>query len=183
MLRSLEEGVEMEHIITNLLRNFEEGKINRRQLVRSLTVAASAAAAVGVTPSAFADEGTLKTIGINHISYRVANYGKSRDFYSGLLGLKVSNDSGTKCRLTVGDIGIVVQPGENEVTRRTPMIDHIAYTVDASMDQIRAAVKRRGVTAEHGLNHPPSKTASSTPEGGVQVKDPDGFHVTLVPKK
>ena len=173
----------MEHIITGLLRNFEEGKINRRQLVRSLTVAASAAAAVGVAPPVSADEGTLKTIGINHISYRVANYSKSRDFYAGLLGLKVSNDSGTKCRLTVGDIGIVVQPGEDEVTRRTPMIDHIAYTVDASKGQILAALKRRGVRAEHDLNHPLPKTANSKPEGGVQVKDPDGFHVTLSPKK
>ena len=169
----------MENIITNLLRNFEEGKLNRRQLVRSLSIAA---AAVGA-PSAMADEGTLKTIGINHISYRVANYAKSRDFYSGLLGLKVSNDSGTKCRLTAGDIGIVVQPGEDDRTRRTPQIDHIAYTIDASMDQIRAAVKRRGMTAEHGINHPPSKTGASKPEGGVQVRDPDGLHVTLVPKK
>ena len=170
----------MEHIITNLLKNFEEGKINRRQLVRSLSLAAAAA---GATQSAIADEGTLKTIGINHISYRVANYAKSRDFYSGLLGLKVSNDSGTKCRLTVGDIGIVVQPGEDDRTKRTPLIDHIAYTIDGSMDQIRDAVKRRGVTAEHGINHPAPKNGASKPEGGVQVKDPDGFHVTLVPKK
>jgi len=173
----------MEHVIVNLLRNFEEGKISRRQLVRSLTVAASAAAAVGVTPSAIGDEGTLKTIGINHISYRVADYKKSRDFYTGLLGLKVRTDSGTKCSLTVGGIGLVVQPGEDERTRRTPMIDHIAYHIDGSMDEIRAAVKRRGITAEHGINHPPSKTGASKPEGGVQVKDPDGFHVTLTPKK
>lgn len=171
----------MENIVYDLLRKFEAGKISRRELARSLSVAASAAA-LGVMPAVAADDGTLKTLAINHISYRVSNFPKTRDFYSGLMGLKVSGDTGTKCRLTVGELGITLQPGEDERTRKTPMIDHIAYNIDGTKDQILAVAKRRGYKVEHGINHPPEVNAKKT-EGGVQFIDPDGFHVTLVPKK
>ena len=121
-------------------------------------------------------------VGINHISYRVANYAKTRDFYSGLLGMKVSNDDGTKCRLGVGGISIVAQLGEDERTRRTPLIDHIDYNMDNSQQEIFAALKNHGVVLEHGINHPPSNKAKAG-STSIQVKDPDGFHVTLSPKK
>jgi catechol 2,3-dioxygenase-like lactoylglutathione lyase family enzyme len=180
----------MEHIIACLLRDFEVGKMNRRQLIQSLAVAASAGVAVGMIPTAAAAaETSLKPVSINHISYRVANYAKTRDFYSGLLGMKVSGDSGTQCRLAVGGVFIVAQPGETEATRRTPMIDHVAYTMDNTADEILAAMNDHGVKQEHELNHAPSKyaarkvAAKGKEEGNtIQVKDPDGFHVTLVPK-
>jgi catechol 2,3-dioxygenase-like lactoylglutathione lyase family enzyme len=170
----------MEHIVYDLLKKFEAGRISRRELARSLSVAASAAA-LGAVPGA-ADEGTLKTVNINHLSYRVSNFAKTRDFYAGLLGLKVSGDTGSKCKLTVGELGITLQPGEDERTRKTPMIDHIAYNIDGTKDQILAVAKRHGYKVEHGINHPPEVNAKKA-EGGVQFIDPDGFHVTLVPKK
>jgi catechol 2,3-dioxygenase-like lactoylglutathione lyase family enzyme len=170
----------MEHIISRLLENFEKGKINRRQLVQNLAIAASVGSAIG--ESAFAaGESPLKTVGINHISYRVADYAKSRDFYSGLLGLKIMDDHGTKCRAVVGNLSLVIQPGEDDRTKKTPLIDHIAYTMDETKDGILARMKALGMNPEHGINHPPAVNAKKT-EGGVQVKDPDGFHVTLVPK-
>ena len=170
----------MEHIVYDLLSKFEAGKISRRELAKSLSVAASAAA-LGAVPAA-ADEGTLKTLGINHISYRVSHFPKTRDFYAGLMGLKVSGDTGAKCKLAVGGVGITLQPGEDERTRKTPMIDHIAYNIDGTKDQILAAAKARGIKVEHGINHPPEVNAKKA-EGGVQFIDPDGFHVTLVPTK
>jgi catechol 2,3-dioxygenase-like lactoylglutathione lyase family enzyme len=172
----------MEHIVDSLLRDFEEGKMNRRQLIRSLAVASGAGAVGSLTPSAMAAGTSLTPVGINHISYRVANYAKTRDFYSGLLGMKVSNDDGTKCRLGVGGISIVAQPGEDERTRRTPLIDHIDYNMDNSQEEIFAALKSHGVVLEHGINHPPSNKAKAG-STSIQVQDPDGFHVTLSPKK
>ena len=41
------EETTMEHIIAKLLRDFEDGFINRRQLIQSLSLAATAAASVG----------------------------------------------------------------------------------------------------------------------------------------
>jgi len=172
----------MEHIIAGLLRDFERGKVNRRQLIRSLAVAGGASAAGTLTPSASAAGTSLTPVSINHISYRVANYAKTRDFYSGLLGMKVSNDDGNKCRLEVGGVSIVAQPGEDERTRRTPLIDHIDYNMNNSKDEIFAALKSHGVVLEHGINHPPSNKAKAG-STSIQVKDPDGFHVTLSPKK
>ena len=66
----------MEHVINNLLKDFERGKMSRRQLIQSLAMAATAAAAAGGRPlSAAADEGKgFEAIAVNHISYQVKDY-------------------------------------------------------------------------------------------------------------
>jgi len=88
----------MENIIEKLLHDFENGKMNRRQLVQSLSVAALAAA-----PAAAAGKG-FQTIAVNHISYQVADYAKTRDFYADLMGMKVSHDEGKgQCYMSFGD--------------------------------------------------------------------------------
>ena len=83
----------MEHIIAKLLQDFERGKVNRRQLIQSLALAATAASAASAAPAA--QQGTVaKAISLNHVSYQVADYKKSRDFYAGLFGMKISRDDG-----------------------------------------------------------------------------------------
>src|SRR5262249_31587374 len=77
----------MEKIIDRLVKDFETGKLSRRQLIQSLTVAASAAAGAAA-PSP--DPAPFKAVTVNHISYQVADYKKTRDFYAGLLGMDVS---------------------------------------------------------------------------------------------
>src|ERR1700691_3794542 len=99
----------MEHLITNLVKNFEDGKIDRRQLITRLLAAASAAS-LGGSP-ARASESSLKATGVNHISYLAKDYRKTRDFYSDLLGMKVVDDSGTLCRLYAGDFQVIVRSG------------------------------------------------------------------------
>src|SRR5579883_3416491 len=83
----------MEHLIEQLLHDFESGKMNRRQLVKSLAVAAAAAG-----PAAAAGGKGFKATAVNHISYQVADYAKTRDFYADLLGMKVSQDNGRQDR-------------------------------------------------------------------------------------
>ena len=168
----------MEHIISRLLQEYERGKVTRRQLIQVLASGAAAAAA----GASIAEAAPATATYINHVSMQVADYRKTRDFYSGLLGMKVSNDDGNKCRLEVGGVSIVAQPGEDERTRRTPLIDHIDYNMNNSKDEIFAALKSHGVVLEHGINHPPSNKAKAG-STSIQVKDPDGFHVTLSPKK
>src|SRR3954464_15368785 len=90
----------MEQLIAKLLQDFEQGKMNRRQLIRSLAVAASAAAAG--TPAAAQGKG-FKAVTVNHISYQVADYTKTRDFYKDLLGMTVSKDDGRQCNMSFGD--------------------------------------------------------------------------------
>jgi catechol 2,3-dioxygenase-like lactoylglutathione lyase family enzyme len=157
----------MEHIVGNLLRSFEEGKMNRRQLVQCLVAAASGAAVVGSVP-AQAAESPFKATKIDHISYTVADYRKTRDFYSGLLGMKVTADEGTRCRLHVGDIEILARNGASP----TPLIDHIGYSIaDWNRDAVFAELKRRN------LNPQLPRSGSQT---SFSIKDPDGFPVQLV---
>lgn len=150
----------MEHIIANLVQEFEKGKIDRRQLIRSLAIAASVAASA---PAQAAEGGVLKATRIRHLSYRVADYAKSRDFYVGLFGMKVSDDRGTRCNLTVGESDIVITTTTSGVV---PRVDHLSYYIDASKSDAIAEFTRRG------LNPAPEAD-------GIRIHDPDGFPVDL----
>ena len=155
----------MEQIIANLLQDFERGKMTRRQLIQSLALTATAASAVSATPAAAAEARVLKPISINHVSYQVANYAKTRDFYVGLFGMKVSEDDGKQCRLSFGDSILIPR-------NRTPapLVDHIAYTIsgwDKDKEAIGDELKRRGLE--------PTGDAKTS----FSIKDPDGFHVQI----
>ena len=153
----------MEHIISKLLQDFEQGKMNRRQLIQSLAVAATAASA---TPLAAADGKGFKAVTVNHVSYRVADYARTRDFYADLLGMKVSQDNGKQCYLEFGDSFIIPRNARNG--GQTPLVDHIAYTIDTwDKNSVEAELKRRG------LNPRPDT------ENSFHVKDPDGFDLQI----
>jgi catechol 2,3-dioxygenase-like lactoylglutathione lyase family enzyme len=171
----------MEQIVANLLQHFEEGKLDRRELLRSLVIAASASAGLASVPAQAADTTPLSVLGFNHISYRVSDYAKTRDFYSSLLGMKVTGDDGKKCFLHVAGTRLVVQPGEDEATSHAPVIDHIAYSIDSSKDAILTELKRRGLTPDFGLIH--ASRATNYVGNDIPIKDPDGFHVSLVAKE
>ena len=157
----------MEHIIAKLLNDFENGKMNRRQLIQSLAVAASAAAAV---PATAADGGGFKAVTVNHISYMVADYAKTRDFYVSLFGMKVSADNGHQCDLAFGDTFLL--PRNARAGRTPPLVDHIAYTIDNwDKDKVEAELKRRGLAARPDT------------ENSFHIKDPDGFDVQISGKE
>jgi len=152
----------MERIIATLLQQFEQGKLNRRQLIQSLTLAATAGAAATAIPAA---EGkVLNVTNINHVSYQVSDYARTRDFYAGLFGMKVSEDDGKQCRLSFGNNILVVRNRQP-----APKVDHIAYTIanwDQEKEAIEAEVKRRGLKVVQG----DIKTS-------LHILDPDGLGV------
>jgi len=158
----------MEHLIANLLRDFDQGKMTRRQLIQSLALAATAASAAAAAPAAAAaDSELLKATNFNHVSYQVADYAKTRDFYAKLFSMKVTDDDGKQCRLTFGNNILIARTRPSG----TPKVDHIAYTVanwDSNNEQVEAELKRRGVKILRG----DTKTS-------FHVEDPDGFEVQL----
>jgi catechol 2,3-dioxygenase-like lactoylglutathione lyase family enzyme len=160
----------MEHVINNLLQDFERGKMSRRQLIQSLAMAATAAAAAGGTVAASAaDEGKgFEAIAVNHISYQVKDYTKTRDFYTSLLGMKAVQDNGRQCYLTFGDHGTWLLPRNAREGNETPKVDHIAYTIkNWDQKKVEAELKRRGLEARED-------TVNS-----FHVKDPDGFDLQI----
>jgi catechol-2,3-dioxygenase len=158
----------MEHVIGRLLQDYERGKMTRRQLIRTLAFTATAASA-GATAEAAAP---ANAIYINHVSMQVTDYTKTRDFYAGLFGMKVTNDDGkTQCRLTFGD-NIVIARNAGSRPGGKVGVDHIAYTLanwdtdKAVKPAVEAELKRRGLMIR-------------TTEGSFHVQDPDGFEVQM----
>jgi catechol-2,3-dioxygenase len=157
----------MEHIIGRLLHDYEHGKMTRRQLIQTLALTATAATAAETTVAAAPANATY----INHVSMQVADYKKTRDFYVGLFGMKVSNDDGMQCRLSFGD-NIVIARNASSRPGGKVGVDHIAYTLagwdtDKSVKPaVEAELKRRGLMIR-------------TTEGSFHVQDPDGFEVQM----
>ena len=161
----------MEHIIANLLDQFEHGNLSRRQLIQSLALTATAASAVGAVPLS-AEGRSFKAISINHISFQVADYAKTRDFYVDLLGMKASKDDGKQVNLNFGDEGAYLLARNARQPGTAPKVDHIAYTIEHwDKDAVKAELDRRG------LNPRPDTDLS------FHVKDPDGYDVQIATRE
>src|SRR5213594_3309557 len=119
-------GSAMERIIDQLLQDFERGRMTRRQLIR--TVAAVAASSAVGSAAVLADPKGFRAVAVNHISYQVADYAKTRDFYAGLFGMKVTGDNGRQCNLSFGNTFLM--PRNVRQGRTAPLVDHIAYTIE-----------------------------------------------------
>jgi catechol-2,3-dioxygenase len=160
----------MESIIAKLLNDFENGKMNRRQLITSI---AAAAAVAGPAAQEVGAEGTgFKAVTVNHISYQVADYTKTRDFYADLLGMKVSCDNGNnQCYMNFGNTFLLprnFRQGRGGEERKPPLVDHIAYTIENwDKDKVEAELNRRGLN--------PRKDTDNS----FHVKDPDGFDLQI----
>src|SRR5438093_3042131 len=83
----------MERFIADLVKDFENGKIDRRQFCETVALAATVYAA-GETAANAAPAQGFKMIGINHISYACPDYRKARDFYTTVLGMQNAKDDG-----------------------------------------------------------------------------------------
>ena len=160
----------MESIVSGLLSEFQEGGMSRRDLVKKLTMAAAASVAtvpvVGASVAqAAAPASPFKAISVNHISYNVTDYAKSRDFYAELLGMSVSKDNGKQALLSFGDSILVVRNKRQPDAKST--IDHMAYAI-ANWDEakVKAELERRGLN--------PRKDNAS-----FHVNDPDGFDIQI----
>jgi len=167
----------MERIVEKLVQEFEQGKLSRRQLIQSLTVAATAVSAVGTLPARAAQGKVFNATNINHVSYQVTDYARTRDFYVGLFGMKITADDGQRCRLVFGNNILAVRnynrPGEPHVPNHpAPNVDHIAYTIpnwDTGEKQaVEAELTRRGI-----------KYNTTTVNTSIDILDPEGFTVQI----
>jgi len=161
----------MEQVIAQLLQEYERGGISRRQLIQTLAAAAASSIAASSAVAAAPDGQVFRATAFNHVSYQVSDYRKSRDFYAGLFGMKVTLDDGMQCRLAFGDNILIARNRPSG----TPKIDHIAYTIagwdtDKSVKPaLKAELERRGLKIRE----------SGTGGSSFHVMDPDGFEVQM----
>jgi catechol 2,3-dioxygenase-like lactoylglutathione lyase family enzyme len=160
----------MEEMISNLLSNFENGKMSRRQLVQSLAITAATTPAASAVPAlGAAAPKHFKAQTINHISYGVADYAKTRDFYVDLLGMKVVQDNGKQALMKFGDSLLIARKTLDPNGK--PYVDHICYTIaDFDEGALKAELERRGLNP---------KLDTGGGQHTFHVKDPDGFDLQI----
>jgi predicted enzyme related to lactoylglutathione lyase len=174
----------MESVIAGLLKDFEDGKMTRRQLIQSLALAAAAAApgasALAQTaaaqpkppiPQAFEPTG-WKTVWLDHISFQVSDYRRSAAFYRDLMGWTIRNDNGTSsATLNINGIGgIIIRNG------RAPN----AQAAGAASSAAAAAAPPAAAAQGGGrANRPPLTGVINHISWGVQPWDTDKVKAEL----
>jgi catechol 2,3-dioxygenase-like lactoylglutathione lyase family enzyme len=154
-----------EAIISGLLKQYENGKLSRRDLVRGLALTGGALAGTAGPALAGPDKG-FKAVAVNHISYGVADYARTRDFYADLLGMHVSNDTGKECTLSFGETLLIVRKTRHPEGK--PVVDHISYTIENwDKNAVEAELRRRG--------HDPRPDTDLS----FHIKDPDGYDLQI----
>src|SRR5678815_5031335 len=198
----------MESIVAALLRDFENGKLTRRQLVHTLAlmavgspVASAVAQSIATAPAKPA--GTpWKTVWLDHISFQVSDYKKSVDFYTDLMGWKVLNDTGIQAAIDINGIGIIIRrrrrPADAGAGTRpdsasgagrvavaqpsrppvTAVVDHFSWGIEPWDTETV-----RGELLKRGLT-PREDTGNrgsmdTSPFKSFHVKDPDGWDLQI----
>jgi catechol 2,3-dioxygenase-like lactoylglutathione lyase family enzyme len=150
---------------------YERGTFTRRQLIQGLSALALSPTS-GAAPTS---QRAIRSTGINHLSFQVANYRRTRDFYVDLLGMGVgSDDPATKeCQLFAGDSFIfarTARPG-----RVTPIVDHFAIGIaNWEKGRVEAELKRRN------LQYTPDP---QVPNDSFHLRDPDGYDLQMINEK
>jgi len=163
----------MEAVISKMVRDFEEGRLSRRELVKRIALAAffvRGSQSAGASPAA---EGGFKTLSLDHLSYQVADYERTRDFYSDLMGMTVQSDNGTSQAVLEFGESLLIARNLRESAREA-RVDHIAYKVDDwDTARVKAALERRGLS-------PRIDKGGDTPNYvSFHVEDPDGFDLQI----
>ena len=180
----------METTIAMLIKDFEAGRMDRRQLIKSL---AALAMVGGAAPAQAQTKAPWKTVHLDHISYAVSDYKKSAEWYSNLMGWEIANDNGkNQATLRIGDVGEIIirnsrrpegaaapaaapaaagGPGGNRPLL-TGVINHVSWGI-APWDKtaVKAELTKRGLNPRDDFQN-----------GGFEsyhVLDPDGWDLQI----
>ena len=94
----------MEAFVANKVADYQQGRISRRQLIESLTVAAATAYTAEGAKAAAADP-TLKIALVNHVSYTCPNFKQAADWYSKMFNLDQIGETKNDVALPFGKKG------------------------------------------------------------------------------
>ena len=177
----------MESVIAGLLKDFEDGKMTRRQLIQSLAMAAAVAAPGARAlaqnaaaqpkppiPQAFEPTG-WKTLWLDHISFQVSDYRRSTAFYRDLMGWTIRNDNGTsQATLDINGLGgIIIRNG------RAPNAEGGRGAPASAAAQSAAAAPVAGAQGSGRGNRPPLTGVINHISWGVQPWDTDKVKAEL----
>ena len=156
----------MEGFVATKLDEFDRGKISRRRLIETLTLAATTVYATGRATAA--ESPPLKVALVNHISYSCPNFRQAGDWYSKVFNLDQVGLKDTEVTLPFGKMGELpynvtakdvpvtfiiarsINRPQNPNTAGRPkpeaVIEHIGYTVaDFNRERAKAELIAMGV--------------------------------------
>ena len=153
----------MQAIISELVKAFEKGTVSRRELIRSLTMLATAG---GVASVAKSQETPFTSTRIDHISVQVTDLPRSIDFYEKIFGLSILNEDRENAIVRMGTTRIIVSL---HAKPPTGIVDHYAIAIENfDREAVTQALRQHGLTAEQNLDY------------GFFVRDPEGIPVQIV---
>jgi len=181
----------MEGFVATKLDEFDRGKISRRKLIETLTLAATTAYAAD-NAQAQAPAPPLKVALVNHISYTCPNFKQAGEWYAKVFNLETTYVRDTELALTFNKMG--EQPlgvsakdvpptfllcRTRDVNYQNPRapnrprpeatIDHIAYTVaDFNRDRAKADLIAMGI-----------KNVRDGGPNSLHIDDPFGYDVQI----
>jgi catechol 2,3-dioxygenase-like lactoylglutathione lyase family enzyme len=174
------------------LNEFEEGKISRRKLIETLTLAATATGAAAGGAQAAAQVGVKPAL-INHVSYTCPNFKQAADWYSKVFNLDQVGVKDTEITLPFGkkgeqpynvtakDVPLTfliarTRPDNNAPLangqprpKATNVVNHMAYTVaDFQPERVKAQLEAMGV-----------KNVRGTGPNALHMDDVFGYEVEI----
>ncbi|TDC52752.1 VOC family protein [Jiangella ureilytica] len=108
---------------------------------------------------------------INHLSYWVADYGKTRDYYLEMLGMSLLFDDGASCAVGFGTPVRALHIKQAQGEQPAPMVDTFGVSIaDFDADEVAAKLDFHQVPHERA------------DDGSVIVHDPVGYTFTICPE-
>ena len=171
----------MQAFVASKIDDYRSGRISRRELIRSLTVAAATAYTAEGAGAADADP-TLRIALVNHVSYTCPDFKQAADWYSRIFNLDQVGETKNDVALPFGKKGekpygvtandvplthliirtrdLNARPQNGAAPRRQPraLVNHIAYTIaDWDQKRVRAELAQLGypnprVDGEHSFH-------------------------------
>ena len=170
----------MENLFAKLLQNIESGKISRRQLMQSAALATGSALVAKSLSAAFAQGGrrTFPVTTINHLSFNVPDYVKTRDWYVEVLGMQVRWDDGQKCEVVFGSMpepnGMYINPIPPRPGQKTTL-NHFAFGVPTPYLMENFAAMKAELERRHLPDVMPNVNLLHDGPVGFRNKDAAGF--------
>jgi catechol 2,3-dioxygenase-like lactoylglutathione lyase family enzyme len=150
--------VQVEQLISKLLKRYEDGGVSRRELVGTLALLTLA--------SETASAAEFESSTLNHVSIVVSNLDRSIEFYRRVFGLSVESEDRANelVQLKLGRSHLSIRRRNGRTG-----VDHFAIGLDRfNRDAVIADLRRRGATPQDGNN------------AGLHVLDPDGVPVQVI---
>jgi catechol 2,3-dioxygenase-like lactoylglutathione lyase family enzyme len=125
-----------------------------------------------------------KTVALDHITFRTADYRKEAAFYIALMGWKLRSDDGTQAVLDMGDWGSAIfrqaapasfaapDGGRGRGGPVTVVVESFSFAIDQwNASNVEAELRKRGLA--------PVADNDGTGFESFRVKDPDGWDLQI----